>query len=440
VLNARRRIIYCNAACAEWTGVDAAQLIGLRCDYHSTTEVADGQALAASLCPPPEVFAGRRAGATVGCPGARGKFGWRRAEFLPLGHDTEDCVGIVAFVSTADVHEVDLPEPEGDEPTAAELHQLISAFRQRQRDRHHIDRLIGNSPAAKRVRAQVELALHGRSRVLVVGPRGSGREHVARTIHYAKQDESPAPLVPLSGSLLDAELLRTTITAFVRRCAELETERPGALLLLEADQLSGEAQVELAGLVNVPELDLHMIATARRPLLDLARDGRFRQDLAFALSTLVIELPALADRLQDVPLLAQVFVEEANAAGKRQLSGFTAEALDQLVGYPWPGNVDELADMVQQAHASAEGPSITAANLPRRIGLAAAATAHPASEEKTIVLSDFLAEIETELIRRSLARAKGNKTKAAKLLGMTRARLHRRLVQLRLDNPGDKGV
>jgi DNA-binding NtrC family response regulator len=155
--------------------------------------------------------------------------------------------------------------------------------------------------------------------------------------------------------------------------------------------------------------------------------------LASLLSTIVIELPPLAERRADLPLLAQLFLEEANSRGMKQVAGFSSEALDRLDGYFWPGNCDELAQMVAEAHAHAEGPHIEIGDLPERIHLAAYAAAHPARIEESIVLDDFLRRIERELVSRALAQAKGNKTKAARLLGMTRPRLYRRLVHLGLE-------
>ena len=438
VLDEMRRIVYCNPACAAWTGIQAAGLIGQRCDYHSRDEGGGPPAVAAGLCPPPEAFAGRHERGVVACRSSNGKLIHRRAEFVPLGRDPLGCAGVVAVLDGVDLDDGQLPLPADGEPTAGDLHNRIRAFRQACRGRYTIERLIGDSPAIRRVRDQVALAVEGRARVSIIGPLGSGREHIARTIHYNDQQNTAGPLVPLSCSLLDAELLQTTITAFVRRCAELETERPAALLLLEADRLPPDAQMELAGFLNIPEFELHLIATARRSLTDYAEQGRYRIDVACALSTLVIRLPALAERATDVPPLAQMFLEELNAAGRKQLSGFTPEALDQLAGYPWPGNADELAGMVRQCHQRAEGPTIGVSDLPERIRLAAAAFARPA--EENIVLDELLADIESKVIRRALERARGNKSKAARLIGMTRAKLHRRLAQLGLHEPGvDEG-
>jgi DNA-binding NtrC family response regulator len=185
--------------------------------------------------------------------------------------------------------------------------------------------------------------------------------------------------------------------------------------------------------LSAPSFPLRLIATARHLLDDSARREQYRHDLAALLSTVVIELPPLAERRGDLPALAQLLLEEVNARGAKQVAGFSPEALDRLDGYSWPGNADELAQFVAEAHARAESARIEVRDLPERIHLAAYAATHPRRPEETIVLDDLLAEIERELIHRALAQAKGNKTKAARLLGMSRPRLYRRLVQLGLE-------
>ena len=159
----------------------------------------------------------------------------------------------------------------------------------------------------------------------------------------------------------------------------------------------------------------------------------FRGDLAAALSTIVIELPPLAGRREDLPLLAQLFLEELNAATRRQIGGFTPAALDLLDAHAWPGNLDELAQAVAEAHRRATGREIDVADLPERLRLVGQAVAQARRPEETIVLDEYLGRVERELIRRALARAKGNKARAARLLGLTRPRLYRRMVQLGLE-------
>jgi DNA-binding NtrC family response regulator len=131
--------------------------------------------------------------------------------------------------------------------------------------------------------------------------------------------------------------------------------------------------------------------------------------------------------------LVQWHIEQANLRSPKQLGGCSPEALDRLADYSWPGDVRELEEMIEEAHARAEGPLIGPHDLPQRLAVASQASARPSKLDETIKLEQYLAEIEQELIVRALKRAKGNKTKAARLLGMTRPRFYRRLVQLGLE-------
>jgi DNA-binding NtrC family response regulator len=237
----------------------------------------------------------------------------------------------------------------------------------------------------------------------------------------------------LDCSLLGADLPEAVAAAVARGKRSAEPASPGTLLLHRVDELSADVQVELAGFVVRRPMAWRLLATAAEPLLELARHGKFRNDLAAALSTIVIELPPLVHRRDDLPLLAQLFLEDLNAAHRRQIGGFTPAALDLLDSYGWPGNLDELAQVVAESHQRAAGLEIDVADLPDRLRLASQAAAQPRRAEETIVLSEYLGRVERELIRRALALAKGNKAKAARLLGMTRPRLYRRMVQLGLE-------
>ena len=428
-LDDRRKILYCNQACAEWLGVDAAELVGRRCDYHAGDVPTDE--LAAGLCPPPEAFCGTQVTSDVTCRDAAGMVSRRTAEFCPLDGGSAECVGVVVFVSRAASPLVDTPSQPST--TSSDLHDQLRVLIQQVRREYRVDRLVGESLAIARVRDQVRLAIAGRSSVLVVGPPGSGREHVARTIHCGAQPETAGPLMPLSSGSLDAELMQTTLLAFLARCREADALQTAAVLLLDADQLTPACQTELLAYLCLPTFGLRTLVTARHRLLDLAEDGEFDRDLALALSTLVIEIPALASRRQDIPTVAQYFVEAHNSAGEKQHSGFTVEAIDRLGALPWDHDMDELAEIVEEAWRGSEGPWITEADMPKRVDLLTSAAAHPARVDPIVPLDDFLVEIERELIQRAMNRAKGNKAQAARLLGIHRARLLRRLSQLALD-------
>jgi DNA-binding NtrC family response regulator len=321
------------------------------------------------------------------------------------------------------------------------LHAQIRRFRQEAAVRYRADRLIGQGPAMALARRQVELAAASQSSVLLVGPLGSGRQHLAAAIHYGAE---AGTFMPLDCSLLGAELLEAVLAAMTKEKLLVLDEAasklgpasssPGTLLFHRIDELSSDVQLELASLLVRRTPSWRLMATAAEPLVDLARRGKFREDLAAALSTLTIELPPLRQRRDDVPLLAQLFLEDLNAASPRQIAGFTPAALDLLDAQPWPGNLDELAQAVAEAHQRAGGREIDATDLPERLRLTRQAAGQPRRTEETIVLDEYLARVERELIRRALARAKGNKARAARLLGLTRPRLYRRMVLLGLES------
>ncbi len=425
LIGPHRVIEYCNAACCQWLATPEVQLVGRAVPYHLEATRASAPATGVVLAPPPEVYAGTTVRRRIQPLGADPTAA-RWATFLPL--QDQEGTGVLVVVGEQEVGTAAI-EPERL-PEAARLHAELAAFRQRLAEFYSLHTLIGNEPSIERVRAQVEAAATSRSRVLVVGPRGSGREQVARTIYYHQSPDAQTALVPLSCGLLDAELLQTTITAYIQTQPELEVTGPLSLLLLDVDELKPDAQRSLMGVLSILELKAHTLATARRPVLELARNGEFRPDLAHFLSTLVIELPSLQERSQDIPLLAQKFVEFCNAEGPRQLSGFHEDALDRLVQHTWPRNVDELQQVVREAHRRAAGPWIQKADLPPSLGVIEQALKHPPRPLQPIQLDAALAQFEREILEQALEVAKGNRARAAELVGLSRQRFVRRLAQL----------
>ncbi len=231
--------------------------------------------------------------------------------------------------------------------------------------------------------------------------------------------------------MLDAELLEATLEAYLRQSAELAELGSATLLLLDVDQLNSEGQRVLIGTLGVREVDLRTVATARCDLCDL---DDFCPDLAELLRPLTIPLPALASRPEDLPILIQAALEEANAKQSKQLEGVTREALDLLVNHPWHRDVAELWEVIGHAHRRASGPFVTPGDLPERLRLTADAERFPARAVESIVLDEYLESIEAELLRRALRQAKGNRAQAARLLGISRTRLLRRLATLGLED------
>ncbi len=447
VLDDRRRIVYCNGACCAWLDTSPENLVGRQCNY-SAGSAAPGD-LAAALCPPPEVFRGACLSAELVCLVAANTVSRRLASFSPLSAEPLEPIGVIAVVEISEAAPGTPVETAADES----LHQRLQALAVSLRNRYRTERLVGDSASIARVRDQVGLAIAGRGRVAISGGVGSGCENVARTIHSGENPAAAGPLMPLSCDLMDAELLQTTVMAFLRRCLDVEASRldqgrgeaasseppaaeiahsarqaVGTLLLLDVDKLSLDAQLEMMAFFELPVFNLRTIVTSQRRLLELAAQGQFHPPLALAFSTLEIVLPPLSERRQDIPFLAQQFVEDFNSTGGRQLSGLTTDALDQLCALPWNGDVDELADIIHCACQAADGPRVGLLDLPKRVTLLASAAAHPPPpQDETIQLDEFLAEIEGELISRAMERTEGNKSQAARLLGVTRARLLRKL-------------
>jgi transcriptional regulator of acetoin/glycerol metabolism len=449
VLDEELTIVFLNRACQDWLGATAEGLLGQTCAYHSAP--SDGlDAVAAALCPPPSSLSGEVVSATVARIVEDGTSIERCVRFLPIGLGGEDVLGILAVVDVTDRPRNSTAQlPETAEPGPIALHEAIRRFRQEAAARYRADRLIGGGPAMRLARRQVELAAACRSSVLLVGPPGSGRQHLAAAIHYEKGvrnhfrsgealGEPSWKMVPdtffaLDCSLLGADLLEAAGGTIVRAAARGERVMSYTLLFHRIDELPVEVQAQLADFLARRSIQGRLMATAAESLIDLARRGNFHAELAAMLSTIAIVLPPLAQRRDDLPLLAQLFLEEQNAAGSRQIGGFTPSALDRLDAYAWPGNLDELSEAVAEAHQHAAGSYIDVDDLPERLHLAAQAAAQPRRTDDTIVLDEYLGRVERELIRRALARAKGNKAKAARLLGVTRPRLYRRMVQLGLE-------
>ena len=423
VLAENRQIVFANAACSAWLGQTLEALVGTVCEYLAPDQSANGSA--PNLAPPPEV----EAGAALGYVASTTDGGRVRAcHFHLLSSGEGEGRFILAVVSGQPVSASEVDQFSGAASESQRLHAQLLELRAEWKKQYKSSAFLGVSPASQRIRSQIGLAAAGARRVLILGPAGSGRDHVARSIHFS-QGGAPGPLIPIACRLLDAELMQQTLAAFLKRHPPAK-ESGQALLLQDVDQLSATAQYELAEFLRLPGVELTVRSTAKRSLQRLAARGRFRADLAHALSTLTIAVPSLSKRPEDLPLLAQHLVEQENCGNSRKFSGFAVDALDQLAAYRWPGNVKELQQVVRESCGRALGPYITPADLPNRLRHDQFVAAHPPRKAEKIDLDKFLADIEREILERALAAAKGNKTRAATWLGIHRARLIRRLVQL----------
>jgi DNA-binding NtrC family response regulator len=213
------------------------------------------------------------------------------------------------------------------------------------------------------------------------------------------------------------------------------------LLLENLESLSKQYQPLLLDAIRKNRLDARILATidvtklAPSKLEDPADSDQelslaVDNSLIQAVSTIAIRIPKLADRLEDLPLLAQFFLELCNRNNAKQVGSIRSDALDAMALYSWPGELDQLSEIIEVAHAHCTSHALSAVDLPPIFNQAFQAAAHQHPKPKPIVLDELLASIEKEAITRALSQAGGNKSEAAALLGMTRPRLYRRLVQL----------
>ncbi|UUO08259.1 sigma 54-interacting transcriptional regulator [Blastopirellula sp. J2-11] len=417
-IDQNQQLAFLNDACRRALGDGADELLGMKCRYHAAGQLPPRQQQAADLAPPPDVFSGQRMEVPLTLPSGDGRSSVFSVQFSPLQYEGG------AFGALA----ICYPQVGAGEGTQADQrHDQLRVWRRSWRKRFATSRLIGESESISRVRRQIALSSTTRLPVVIFGPAGSGREHAARTVCYALHGEGSGPVISIRGELMDAELIQSAVRSFVRRCKEADDASNAALILLDADQLPGDAQSELFHLLRLIDMDLRIVSTARQSLLEVAEHGKFREDLAFQLSTIEIALPPLCDRPEDIPLLSQALIEQHNLEGARQLRGLTEHAADALLDYDWPGNIDELAAVIAEAAAATDSVWVDAEHLPKKIRHAREAKRFSAKPAEPIQLDAFLSQVEEELIRRALEQTKGNKSKAAELLSVSRARLHRRL-------------
>lgn len=424
---------YINAAAEKALGVSRDELSEQTARYHGLGQLPKALQLVSDLCPASNVWLGEVATRDITlASGADATATSWRGVFYPItdAPDTE-AMGLVRNVV------VMLAPPDkfphwGPLQPQEEIHATLQALRHEYRGRYSVSHLVGISTAMIRVRRLVDLASQSRVPVLVIGEQGTGREQVARTICYASNPGHAGPVITIEGELMDAEIMQTTIRAFANRCEDEEDSAHASLVLLNAEKLDLGSQTELLHMLDLIGVDLRILSTSQESLLELARRGQFREDLAFRISTLEIELPPLCDRPEDIPYIAQAMVEELNIPSDRQLQSISAEAIDRLQQQEWPGNIDQLNEMLTVAHQTATGFTLDVTDFPAVVSRAPHKKLE-AKEPESIDLDAALEAYEREILLRTLKAAKGNKTQAANMLNISRARLHRRIEQWGLE-------
>ncbi len=344
------------------------------------------------------------------------------------------------------------------------LHQRLDA-------RFGLEHIVGESPAMREVFDTVRQVADSRATVLVRGESGTGKELIARALHQLSP-RARGPLVivhggALSPSLLESELFGHEKGAFTgaheRRIGRFEQAQGGTLFLDEIGELDAALQVKLlrflsertferVGSNKTLTSDVRLITATHRDLKALAREGRFRDDLYWRLCVVEIVLPPLRERRSDIPLLATAFLRESAAGNGKNVSGFSNEAIDAMMAHDWPGNVRELRAAVERAVVLCRAENLTLRDLPPDVRLPSASPrpgTEPASGAAHIPAADgatglpssgsnadaphTVQEAEKQVIIQALRETGGNRTEAARKIGLSRRTLHRKLHEYQLE-------
>jgi len=329
-------------------------------------------------------------------------------------------------------------------------------------ERYRFEGLIGKSPAMKKLFQLLETVAPTNSTILINGETGTGKEVVARAIHHNGTRRSHRFVALNCGAipetLLEAELFGHVRGAFTgavgNRQGRFEQAHKGTLFLDEVGTMSvalqtkllralQEREFERVGDSHTIKVDVRVIAATNSDLVRMVAAGQFREDLYYRLNVIPVQLPPLRERKEDIPLLVQHFLDRFQRDGPGAVRGgkgssdhavtVSQEAMRRLMAYDWPGNVRQLENAVERAVAFSAGRSqIEVGDLAADIQQAQepVLTSTVALPDEGLELDRFLSNIERDLIQRSLARTRGNKGAAAKLLGLKRTTLVEKLKRL----------
>jgi two-component system, NtrC family, nitrogen regulation response regulator NtrX len=311
-------------------------------------------------------------------------------------------------------------------------------------DRHQT--MVGESYAMRQLREQVAMAAPTNGRVLIYGENGTGKELVARTIHALSRRRS-GPFVEVNCAAIPEELIESELFGHVKgaftgavadRRGKFEAADAGTIFLDEIGDMSLKTQakvlrvlqdqvVEAVGSTNRIKVDVRVVAATNKDLLTEIRGGRFREDLYFRLNVIPIFVPPLRDRQDDIPALAEYFMEGFAREYGRRRKTLDESALVRLRGYGWPGNVRELRNVIERLIIMVPGDTIGSRDLAFLGSDALTPDLAGESGAATLPLHEARERFEREYILRALAVQQGNMSRTAEALGVERSNLYRKM-------------
>lgn len=318
--------------------------------------------------------------------------------------------------------------------------------------RYTFEEILGQGQRLREAVALAKRVAASDSSVVVIGETGTGKELFAHAIHN-ESPRAPGPFVRLNCAAIPRELAESELFGYAPgafsgasrggKPGKFEQAEGGTIFLDEIGELPLDIQAKLLRVLQEKEIervggtaprrvDFRLIAASNVNLKDLTEDGRFRLDLYFRLSKMILQVPALREHPEDISLYARRFLDshaESRGAGPREID---EEALRSLQSYPWPGNVRELLNVVERAAWNAPGSRIRVEDLPPTV---LSAEARPHEPTGSTLLRDAVEEAEKRVIHRVLAMAGNNKSRACKLLDIHRTTLYEKLARYRIELP-----
>ena len=446
VIGPGNKLVYLSAAACRWLGVDGEALLGRQSFAGATISDDPLDYLAASLSAP---------------PGFK-ETGLARLHVRPSNpQSSSQTSGIpamdVRFVRLGDQDRVltfaiagEFADPLDREPSvnrevvdAVALREMLDRWRWRHASRAVIA-TAGDSVAARHVRQRLSVASAVRTHLGFYGVAGCGAESVARQVHQASAPKEP--LVPIEGPLMDAELLEVSAAELLEHLAHSQQSQ-ATLLVRGLDDMPIEAQQRLSEWMEGFGTRLRLIGLCSEmpseftEPLDWGKlpesEGRLvglSPDLIEALSALSVRLPSLAERAEDIPMLATALLDRRRAGGESVAERFSRPALDKLVIYPWPGDFDELDQAIRHAVRVATAESIAVDHLPLAIRTFQVGQTSDVFEEMP-PLDELVRRFEMRLIESALQSSDGNRAEAARRLGVSRARFLRKAQSFGIIDP-----
>ena len=323
---------------------------------------------------------------------------------------------------------------------ARRLREENRRLREEVAGRYRLHNLLGRSPAMQSVFALIRQAAPGDANVLITGESGTGKELVAKALHF-NSPRADRPFVPINCAAVPANLLESELFGHVKgaftgavssRRGLFREAHGGTLFLDEIGDMAPELQAKLlraiedrsvrpVGSDQATPLDVRIIAATNHDLPARIRAGQFRDDLYYRLAVIPIQLPALRERKEDIPLLAEHFLGRAIAVSGKQVLGFTPETMTILLRHTWPGNVRELENVVERAVTLSAGGTIA----PDALLLDASASPPTALTLAQLPRRPTLQELTDEYVALVLQETEGDKARAADLLGISKRTLYR---------------